>query len=167
MNALYQAAERLMRMDDATWERHANPWSAYTRFSALPLLALAIWSRDWIGAWAWLAVAAALFWIWLNPRAFPPPKRLTNWASKAVLGERVFLGRRAEVAAHHVAWANRLSLMALPGAVTLAVGLWRLDLGMTLSGMFLTILPKMWFCDRMVWLYADWRAANEKALGDV
>lgn len=33
-------AERLMGMDAASWERHANPLSVYTRYAALPLLAL-------------------------------------------------------------------------------------------------------------------------------
>ena len=37
-------------MDDATWARHANPWSAWTRIPILPLLCLAIWGRAWIGA---------------------------------------------------------------------------------------------------------------------
>src|SRR4029453_10046537 len=32
-----------------SWMRHANPWSVWTRFAVLPLLILAIWSRDWIG----------------------------------------------------------------------------------------------------------------------
>lgn len=29
---------RAMTMDDATWERHANPWSVWTRMATLPLL---------------------------------------------------------------------------------------------------------------------------------
>jgi hypothetical protein len=28
------------------WMRHANPWSVWTRFAVLPLLILAVWSRD-------------------------------------------------------------------------------------------------------------------------
>ena len=43
--------ERLMKMDDAAWKRHANPWSAWTRTLILPLLALTVWSRVWIGWW--------------------------------------------------------------------------------------------------------------------
>ncbi len=43
---------RLFRMDDATWLRHANPWSVILRFTVLPLLILAFWSRLWLGWWA-------------------------------------------------------------------------------------------------------------------
>ncbi|WP_377193710.1 DUF6653 family protein [Ruegeria meonggei] len=37
-------------MKDEVWLRHANPWSVWARvLTPLPLLALAIWSRAWIG----------------------------------------------------------------------------------------------------------------------
>ena len=35
---VYRFSERLMAMDDATWVRHANPWSVYTRFAYNRLL---------------------------------------------------------------------------------------------------------------------------------
>ncbi len=165
--SLYRVAERLMGMSDAVWRRHANPWSCYSRFTALPLLALAIWSRIWIGAWAWAAVAGVLVWIWINPRVFPEPASLDNWASRGVLGERVFLNRRAEIRAHHRHWAAGLSLAALPGVVILAVGLWRLDPAWVVFGTVLTAGPKLWFVDRMVWLYSDWLRDHDKELGDV
>jgi len=64
---------RVMRMDEATWERHANPWSAYTRMATLPAIILAIWSRRWIG-WHFLwSIALLLLLNWWNPRAFPKP----------------------------------------------------------------------------------------------
>jgi len=34
--------ERAMRMDDAIWARHANPWSGWTWVSILPLFVLAV-----------------------------------------------------------------------------------------------------------------------------
>jgi len=167
MNALYTYAERLMGMSDTVWERHANPLSVYSRFTALPLLALAIWSRDWIGGWAWLFVALAVVWIWLNPRLFPPPRDLDSWASRGVLGERVFLNHPDQVASHHHRWAKILSIGALPGAIVMGVGLWRLNAGWVVFGTALTMLPKIWFVDRMVWVYADWLLVQEKELGDV
>jgi hypothetical protein len=56
MADVFRSLERLMAMDDRVWRRHANPWSGWTRVTALPLLVLAIWSRVWIGWWAMLAV---------------------------------------------------------------------------------------------------------------
>ena len=44
--------QRAFGMTDAAWRRHANPWSVWTRFLSLPLLAAAIWTRDWWGWWA-------------------------------------------------------------------------------------------------------------------
>jgi hypothetical protein len=41
-------------LDGENWMRHANPVSVWTRFAVLPLLAAAIWSRDWIGWWCLL-----------------------------------------------------------------------------------------------------------------
>lgn len=156
-----------MAMDDATWARHANPLSVYSRFAALPLLTLAIWSRDWIGAWAWGAVALALLWIWINPRLFAAPESLDSWPTRAVLGERVFLHRRDQVRAHHRRAAGLLSAASLPGVVLLGVGLWQGVVWATSVGVVLTVLPKLWFLDRMVWLYADWRRDHGKDLGDV
>ena len=79
-----------MGMDDRAWQRHANPWSVWTRIlTPLPLLALAVWSRVWLGWGALWPVALALGWIWLNPRLFPAPARLDGWAAAAVMGERV------------------------------------------------------------------------------
>jgi Family of unknown function (DUF6653) len=38
---------RLFGLEGGTWMRHANPVSVWTRFAVLPLLALAVWSREW------------------------------------------------------------------------------------------------------------------------
>jgi len=43
---------RVLGMTDEAWQRHANPWSVYTRFAAIPAMILAIWSRVWISWWA-------------------------------------------------------------------------------------------------------------------
>jgi len=152
---LFRSAERLMGMNDAVWARHANPWSVYTRFTCLPLLVLAIYSRTWIGLWAVPLTALALFWIWYNPRAFAPARQWDTWAAHVTLGERIWIDRRQDVPAHHAAWARGLSLAAVPGALVMIWGLWHLAPAATVYGTLLTILPKVWFCDRMVWLYRD------------
>ena len=167
MSRFYHAIERLMGMSDRVWARHASPWSVYTRFAILPLLALAVWSRVWIGPWAWAGVVAVMVWTWVNPRAFAPHASLNSWASRGVLGERVFIGRRDEVPAHHRRWAAVLSAGALPGALVMAWGLWALDAAWVIFGTLLTMIPKVWFVDRMVWVYADWLRMTGKELGDV
>lgn len=148
-------------MDEAAWERHANPWSAWTRVPILPALVLALWSRVWIGAWCLLPVAALLAWAWINPRAFPRPSRTTSWASRAVMGERVWLARdRVPIPGHHALWARLLSLAAGLGAAPLLWGLWALEAWPVLLGLTLTMGAKLWFLDRMVWLYEDMAARH-------
>jgi hypothetical protein len=148
-------------MDDATWKRHANPWSVWTRIAGLVLLVAAIWSRVWLGSGAWLPVIAATIWLWFNPRAFPPPSSTDNWASKAVLGERVWINRdRIPIPAHHARMASRLSAVGLVGMICLAWGLYALAIWPTLLGMALIMLGKLWLVDRMVWLYEDMKNAS-------
>lgn len=153
---IFRASERLMSMDDASWRRHANPWSVYSRFTCLPLIVLAVWSRVWLGWWCLLPLALACLWTWANPRLFAAPERLDSWASRAVMGERIFLARKsAPVPAHHVRMALILTGASAAGAILLVWGLAVLDPGLTAAGVIGTVLPKVWFCDRMVWLYRD------------
>lgn len=152
---------RAFRLDEATWARHANPWSVWTRNTALPLLILACWSRVWLGWGALAPVAVAVLWTWLNPRLFPPPRSTDNWASKAVLGERVWLNRRAvPVPSHHRVAPHALSGVAALGAGLAVWGVVALAVWPTLTGAALVYLGKLWFLDRMVWLYEDMRAAT-------
>ena len=146
----------MMGMDDATWARHANPWSVYTRFTCLPLIVLAIWSRDWIGWWSLLPLGLALAWTWANPRLFDPPASTENWASHGVLGERLFLNRKAQpIPQHHVRMAYCLPGVSAFGMAMLVYGLFVLDFWATIGGLVIAIGGKAWFVDRMVWLYRD------------
>ena len=155
-----------MAMDDAAWRRHCNPWSGWTRMlTALPLLVLAIWSRVWIGWYSVIAVVLALGWIWLNPRFFKEPQQFDSWMSKGVLGERVFLEHRGEIAPHHLRAAHTLTWASLPGAVIMAWGLWALWWEGAVFGALLTALPKIWFVDRMVWIFEDWRRESRPVPG--
>lgn len=149
------------RMSDKIWARHANPWSVWTRFTALPLLVAAVWSRAWIGWWSLVPVVASVVWIWLNPHVFPRPPSTDNWASRAVLGERVWLNRKAvPVPARHRLMPNILSLVSGLGLPFLIYGLIRLDPWPTLLGVVLVYAGKLWFLDRMVWLYEDMEDAT-------
>ncbi len=155
-------AEKLMGMSDESWERHANPWSGWTRVLLLPLFAIAIWSRVWIGLWCLAPIALLGLWTWVNPRAFGRPAHTDNWMSRGVMGERVWLNRKAvPIPAHHARMAHILSGAMFLAAVLYIWGLVQLDLWMTIGGMALTIALKLWFLDRMVWLYGDMKDRHE------
>lgn len=148
--------ERMMAMDDAAWDRHTNPWSGWTRVATLPVLTIAIWSRVWIGYWSLLAIGICLIWIWINPRMFPKPASTKNWMSRGVLGERIWLARhKHKIPAHHQRMATALNTGAFAGLIAYATGLYYLHLWITLIGLFAMMLFKLWFLDRMVWLYFE------------
>ncbi len=154
---MYAAMARSMAMNGRVWARHANPWSVYTRFAVLPGFALAVWSREWIGGWAWAAVAAVVAFVWLNPRLFGPATP-TGWSGRGVLGERVWLRRHSvAVPQDHRRWANGLSAAAGVGLVPFALGLWQRDAGLVLFGLTLSMGAKTWFVDRMGFLWQQMR----------
>lgn len=143
-------------MSEEAWARHANPWSVWTRNTALPLLIIAVWSRVWLGWWAIVPTALALLWTWLNPRLFPKPPSTNNWASKSVLGERIWLNRKnLPIPPHHRTVPNILSGVAAIGVLFVVWGVAKLDIWPTLLGSAVVYLAKLWFLDRMVWLYEE------------
>ena len=151
-----RAMARAFAMDDRAWARHASPWSVWTRVATLPLIAAALWSRAWLGAWAILPIAAVAAWTWINPRAFPPPRSLDSWASRGVLGERIWLDRdRSPVPPRHRLAPRILAAVAAVGAAILAWGLYATEPWPTFAGLAVTMLAKLWFLDRMAWLYED------------
>jgi hypothetical protein len=153
-------------MDDEVWARHASPYSVWSRFTALPLLILAFWSRLWIGWWAAFPVAAALLWTWLNPRIFQRPESTRNWASKATFGERVWLNRgKIPIPAHHRRAAAVLSSVSASGLIFVVWGVAVFAVWPALFGLALVYLAKLWFCDRMVWLYEDMKDADPEYRG--
>lgn len=149
------------QMDEGTWARHANPWSVWTRNTVLPLLVLACWSRIWLGWWSLLPIAIAIFWTWLNPRLFSKPESTDSWASKAVLGERVWLNRdKTPVPARHRLMPNILTTVSAIGSAFVIWGVIALAIWPVLFGAALTYAGKLWFLDRMVWLYEDLKDTN-------
>lgn len=151
---LFEGAERLMGMDQRAWARHANPWSAYSRLAGSLAVFFAFWSLHWIGAWGLLAIALAAAWTWLNPRLFAPPQSAESWAARGVLGERVFLNRKkVPIPEEHA----RLAWIATgASAGFLAIGIYGLATGAfwtAFCGWCAAVLAKVWFVDRMVWLF--------------
>jgi hypothetical protein len=156
MNDFMQFIAALFQMDERVWERHANPWSVWTRFATFPFLMLAIWSWHWIGWACLIPVGLFVIWLWLNPRVFPPPAFTQSWAARAVLGERVFILRMMHpVPVEHT---NVITLLGIATSVS----------GFLMAGAFLAAEPftfiaggvavivfKLWLCDRMVWLFDE------------
>ena len=143
-------------MTDEVWRRHANPWSVWTRVLSLPPLLAAIWSHTIIGRWAVVPIAATVLWLWLNPRLFPPPRSTQSWASRVTLGERVWLNRHVvPVPPHHATAARILTSLAGVAFLVAVVGAATGSAALTLAGGSVSWMAKMWFADRMVWLYAD------------
>ena len=144
-------------MTDDVWARHANPWSVWTRVASGPLPFIALWSHVWFG-WplALILFLAVGIWLWLNPRVFPPPASTDNWASRAVFGERVWLNRaNVPIPPEHATAAFLLGIATGLGAVVALVGAIAASGSALLLGLAVMYLGKLWFCDRMVWLYGD------------
>lgn len=148
--------EKLFGLDDETWLQHANPASVYTRYTVLPSIVIAIWSRVWIGEYFLVALALAIIWTFLNPRLFAKPKSMDNWASKAVLGERIWTERASyDIPRRKVVQIRILNGIQVLGLPPLVWGLYSLNFWMVMTGFVLLNLGKSWFLDRMVWLLEE------------
>ncbi|MGA8543993.1 MAG: DUF6653 family protein [Mycobacterium sp.] len=79
---------QVARIRRAIFMRHANPWSAWTRWASTPLVLLPVWTRRRSHA---VLVAA---WLAVNPVVFPKVTEETNWATRAMLGEELWITNR-------------------------------------------------------------------------
>ena len=156
MDALSNVAAAF-RMSDEAWKRHANPWSVWTRFAAIPLMILAIWSRVWLGWWCLAPVAAVVVWLWLNPHVFHPVETPTSWAAKGIYGEKIWLKERGRVPADLRAVLRLLAVVAAVGFANLAVGLITLMVWPTVFGASLIVLGQLWRIDRLGLFFEDQR----------
>lgn len=158
---LEEKTSKLFMMDEETWMRHANPWSGWTRFTSLPLIYLAVWSRKWLKWFALLPMALVALWVWLNPRLFEKPSSTDNWMSKVTFGERVMANREdVPVPEHHLPVLKATRLVTSAGMLLSIYGLAKYEKWPTAFGMALTMLGKTWYMDRMVWLYEEMKGAD-------
>jgi hypothetical protein len=69
----------------AVFARHANPWSAWSRWATTPLILIPVWRRSWSDA-AWVAA-----WFAVNPVIFPEPADRSAWSTRAMVGEEQWI----------------------------------------------------------------------------
>ncbi|MFC4548915.1 MULTISPECIES: DUF6653 family protein [Halorussus] len=137
------------------WSRHADPWSVWAMVVAFPTFVLAIYRRDRrLFAGTLLAVA-------LNPLLASPPDDDDAWATKVVLGERVWLdgGRLLSRETAFVACCAPVYLYTLRAAVE------RRPVG-TACGTVVSMVLMLAFFRRMARLYeerADGRRSGERS----
>ena len=141
-------------MSHKTWERHANPWSGFTRIITYPLVFLPIWyfqeflenpANNWYTVLGIILVGS---WCWLNPRIFPKPKDFDHLMSKGVLGEKFWTSDKR--------FKNSNFLLVLLMILFFIIGLYTAYMKMFWETMFFASIPfllKLWFVDRMVVYY--------------
>lgn len=133
-------------MTDEAWRRHANPWSVWTRFAAIPAFELSVWAREWIGWWCLAPVAAVLVWLFvLNVRLFGPVEPVT-WAARGIYGEQLHVEGRLPAA--HRTVLRLLMAAGLLSSVFIGWGLVALDLWPLAFGTTLLVGAQLWRIDR-------------------
>ncbi|HWI01338.1 MAG TPA: DUF6653 family protein [Propionibacteriaceae bacterium] len=141
---------------DAAWQRHANPWSVYTRIPGPAALVAAIWTYTRLRWWSVIPVGVVCLWLAVNPRVFPPPRSVDHWASRAALGETFWAGRRTTpVPPRHRVAPNVLIGINCAGLPFIAWGLVARRGWIALFGLAVHMAGKIWFLDRMALLYDD------------
>lgn len=140
-------------MNDEMWKRHANPWSVWTRFAAIPAAMLAIWSRVWIGWWSIIPIALVVIWLFLNVYVFSPITSPRSWAAKGIYGEQLWLSKRSEIPRHYAVIQRWLIILGIAGMILLAWGLFQLHLWLSILGAVVLILAQLWRIDRFSTLY--------------
>src|SRR5665647_1988481 len=83
--------------------------------------------------------------------------------SKGAMGERVWLNRDAvPVPVYHLRVPNVLSAISAISVLFIVWGVLVFDLWPTLFGTLMAYMSKLWFVDRMVWLWQDMQDTNEE-----
>ncbi|MFC4891577.1 DUF6653 family protein [Pseudofrancisella aestuarii] len=161
---LERKVAKVFNLTDDNWMKHANPWSVWTRYSVLPLIVLAFWSRIWIGWWCIIPGIISLLWMFLNPVFFSKPRSTKNWASKSVLGERVYLNRdRIEIPNIHK--TPLYTILNTISSIGMILAIWAIIYYSVWGAIFGTVLAyigKSWYLDRMVWLYETMKSKNKE-----
>lgn len=149
-------------LDDAGWDRHANPWSGWSRMiTGWPVIIAVGWSRLWIGWWAVPLALVAALWLWRNPLSFPPARDDRSWMSRAVWGERLWIRREGLEDAGLAGWKfHGWNVLAGLGAVVAIYGIVMFDVIACFSGALASFFAKIGFIARCEKLYRRAVAAH-------
>ena len=99
----------------------------------------------------------------VNPVLFPEPRSTMNWASRSVLGERIWTDRhKAEIPdqSRRSRVPNVTYAFQIFGLAVLAYGLVALRLLDVVIGMVITQCAKAWYLDRIVLLFEDMKRSR-------
>ncbi|GAA5067654.1 DUF6653 family protein [Nocardia callitridis] len=146
---------RMVGMDERAWQRHANPWSVWTRFAAVPAAILAIWSRTWIGWWALAPLALVIAWLWWNPHVFAPVEKPVAWSSLGIYGERMWVADRSSMPPGFDVVQRFWTIGTLSGLVLLVWGLVALAVWPTIFGATIIVYGQLWRIDRLGIAYGN------------
>jgi hypothetical protein len=145
---LERTIAQLFRMDDATWMRPRQSVERNPPQHSAP----AAHHRVLEPALAWMVSC--------HPCCRCTLMDMDHWMSKAVLGERVWLNRDAvPVPAYHRRVPDVLSVIAAIGLLFIVGGVLVFDPWPTLFGTMMAYMGKLWFAERMVWLWHDMQDA--------
>jgi hypothetical protein len=78
----------IKRLTREVFRHHSNPWSAWTRLLSVPLVFVPIWNRSWRQG------AIVGVWLIVNPIVFREPKNDKARATRAMLGEEMWIAER-------------------------------------------------------------------------
>lgn len=154
--AMGKTSKQVMAKAETIWQRHAHPIGNWSGILIVPFLALAVWGRIWFGCWALIPLILTLIWIWLNVRIFLVPKRKNNWMSKGMMGEHVWDARKTiPIPPQHAKMVALLNSFLGIGFIPFAMGFYQLDVWMVITSTATTATVKLWFLDRLAWLFDD------------
>ena len=128
-------------LSDKTWERHANPWSGWSRVATMPLLAIGLYFHSF-----WI-LGLALIWMVVNPVVFPSPAKTSNWMSQGVPGEQLYYKDGKKLKRD---LPTLLNILNIPVFISFLYFGWNQELIAMIFAGLLTMTIKFWFIDRMV-----------------
>lgn len=145
----------LLGSTEADGARGHDRWDVALDLASAPLLALALWSRAWLGWWAVLPVALAVALPFLNRRPRRPPVRPDAWTFRSAVGPPLLLRRWAAIPAPARAEAAALWSLKLVLHLAVLVGAWAFALWPVVLCAAAEVVVGLRLRDRMARLVAD------------